>query len=81
MSGADKIALDDAVFAGLAPGALAGGAFALGGSAQEADDRIVYDAATGRLFFDADGNGAGAAILFATVTPGTGLSAGDFTVI
>ena len=79
--GLDRIALDDAVFAGLTPGALPNGAFALGSSAQEADDRILYNPQTGQLFFDADGSGAGAAVLFAIVTPGTGLSASDFTVI
>ena len=79
--GLDRIALDDAVFAGLTPGALPQGAFAVGSSAQEADDRILYNSQTGQLFFDADGSGAGAAILFAIVTPGTGLSASDFTVI
>jgi len=77
----DTIALDDAVFAGLAPGALPASAFVAGSAAGDADDRIIYDSATGQLFFDADGNGAGAAILFATVQPGTALNASDFTVI
>ena len=79
--GLDRIALDDAVFAGLTPGALPQGAFAVGSSAQEADDRILYNPQTGQLFFDADGSGAGAAVLFAIVTPGTGLSPSDFMVI
>ena len=79
--GVDRIALDDAMFAGLAPGALAAGAFRTGSSAQDADDRIVYDAATGALYFDADGNGAGAAVQFAMLQTGLSLTAGDFTVI
>jgi serralysin len=33
----------------------------------DADDRVVYDTSTGRLWYDADGNGAGAAQLIATV--------------
>jgi Ca2+-binding RTX toxin-like protein len=76
VSGTDKIALDDAIF-----GALGAGAFAFGAQAQDADDRIVYNSATGQLFFDADGNGAGAAVLFATLQPGTALTASDFMVI
>ncbi len=79
--GADRIALDDAIFGALPPGALDPGAFVTGAAAQDADDHILYDATTGRLFYDADGTGAAAAILFARVQPGLGLSAGDFTVL
>ncbi|WP_287985460.1 calcium-binding protein [Piscinibacter sp.] len=82
VSGSDRFALDDAVFAGIgAPGALAAGAFRLGTAAADASDRIVYDASSGALYFDADGNGAGAAVRFATLAPGTSLAAGDFVVI
>ena len=55
------IHLDNAVFTGLAAGALAAGAFNTGAAASQADDRIIYNAATGALLFDADGSGAGAA--------------------
>ena len=78
-SGEDVIRLDRAVFDAVADGALASSAFALGTAAGEADDRIVYDSATGSLFYDADGSGAGAAMLFATVNAGTLLTAADFT--
>jgi Ca2+-binding RTX toxin-like protein len=77
----DTIALDDAVFAGLTPGALPASAFVAGSAAADADDRIIYNSATGQILFDADGNGGGLAVLFATVQPGTGLTASDFTVI
>ena len=77
----DTILLDDAVFAGLGLGALAAGAFVTGGAAQDANDRIVYNQATGALFFDADGSGAGAAVQFATLTTLPSLSAADFLVI
>jgi len=78
----DTIALDDAVFAGIgALGALGANAFHTGAAAADASDRIVYSAATGQLFFDADGNGAGSAILFATVGTGLALTASDFIVI
>ncbi len=80
-AGSDRIALDDAVFAGLATGALAAGAFRTGTAAADADDRIIYNQATGQLYFDADGNGAGAAVLFATLVGTPVLSASDFMVI
>jgi hypothetical protein len=80
-AGLDKMALDDAVFAGLATGALAAGAFRAGTSAQDADDRIIYDPATGALYFDADGAGGAAQVQFANVSSGLGLGAGDFVVV
>lgn len=80
-AGVDKIALDDAAFAGLAPGALAAEAFAVGTAAADADDRILFDAATGAIRFDADGVGGVEAVLFATVQAGVVLTASDFAVI
>ena len=82
VSGTDKIALDDAVFTAVgAPGALNPNAFFAGAAAHDADDRIIYDSATGNLFFDADGNGAGAAVLFANLSGHPIITATDFTVI
>jgi Ca2+-binding RTX toxin-like protein len=81
VSGSDRILLDDAAFAGLGLGALPSGAFAIGTQAQDADDRIIYDAATGALWFDADGNGAGAAVQFATLDGHPPIAASDFAVI
>ena len=78
----DTIVLDNAIFTGLSDGTLAAGAFRVGTAALDADDRIVFNGTTGGLFYDADGNGAGAAIQFATVTsPVGGVSAGDFLVV
>jgi Ca2+-binding RTX toxin-like protein len=77
----DTIRVDDAMFAGLPAGALAPGAFVIGASAADADDRLVYNAATGALSFDADGNGAGAAVQFATMSTGLALTNADFLVI
>ena len=81
--GSDRIVLDDAAFShALGRRALAAGAFVAGTAAADADDRILYDAATGNLYFDSDGTDANAAILFATLdnAPAT-LSASDFLVI
>ena len=52
-AGVDIIRLDDARFAGIGPlGVLNADAFHIGAVAADAEDRIVYDSATGQLFFD-----------------------------
>ena len=79
-SGSDKVALDHGVF-GMPAGALDPNAVFAGTAAHDADDRIIYDSASGNLYFDADGNGAGAAVQFAHVDPGTMVAASDFQVI
>ena len=76
------IALDDAIFTQIGgPGALNANAFVTGSAAADADDRIIYDSATGNLYYDADGSGAGAQVLFATLSGHPPLTAGDFLVI
>jgi Ca2+-binding RTX toxin-like protein len=79
--GADRIGLDDSEFAGLTLGVLPAGAFYSGSAAHDSDDRIIYNPATGQLFFDADGNGAGVAVQFANLSNNLALSASDFQVI
>lgn len=74
----DRIWLSRSVFGGIAAGVLAGDAFVVGAVAADSSDRIVYDQASGRIFYDSDGAGGAAAILFATVAPGTILSHADF---
>ena len=75
----DTIFLDRNIFTGIAVnGTLAAGAFRAGTSAGDVDDRIVYDAATGNIFYDADGLGGVAQILFATIGAGTALTNADF---
>jgi Ca2+-binding RTX toxin-like protein len=81
VAGTDRIALDHGVFTGLGVGALPASAFVVGTAAGDADDRIIYNSATGQLYFDADGNGAGAAIQFATLYGAPVIAASDFTVI
>jgi len=82
VGGTDKIALDDAVFTAIGGlGALNANAFHTGTSAHDADDRIIFNSATGELFYDADGNGAGSAVLFAKLDGSPTLAASDFMVI
>ena len=77
----DTIQLASSIFTQLAPGALAAANFYAGSSAHDADDRIIYDSATGNIYYDSDGNGANAQVLFAQVGPGTALTNVDFMVI
>ena len=63
----DMILLDSAAFGGLAAGALAPDAFAYLDEAAGTDARIIYDRATGELFFDADGAAGCDAVQFATL--------------
>src|SRR5438094_8015505 len=46
----------------------------------DADDRIVYNTSTGQLWYDADGNGPGAAQLIATLPVGATVVATDINV-
>ena len=67
----DAIQLENSVFLKLTTtGQLASTSFAANstGTAVDSNDYIVYETDTGKLFYDADGNGAGVAVLFATLT-------------
>jgi len=77
----DTIWLDDSVFQGLGLGALPSGAFAKGTAATQADDRIIYDAKTGNLYFDPDGIGGADQMLVANLGTGLKLTYADFVVI
>jgi Ca2+-binding RTX toxin-like protein len=79
--GADLIALDKSVFTALgADGALASSAFAKSKTATTTTQRILYDSASGDLYYDKDGSGTAAAVRFAHVTAGLGLTASSFSV-
>ena len=77
----DRILLENAVFTRLAAGGLAASQFVLGTQAQDANDRIIYQRATGTLWYDRDGTGAAAKVAFADLADGTALTAADFLVI
>jgi serralysin len=74
----DTIELAISVFGTIAAGPLAANVFVIGAAAADADDRIIYDPATGALWYDADGDGGGAAVQFATLATGLALTSADF---
>ncbi len=80
---ADTIQLENAIFTLLTvAGTLAAGLFKdLSLAAQDANDIIVYNRATGDLFYDTNGLTAGGQTLFADVTNGTVLTFADFVVV
>jgi Ca2+-binding RTX toxin-like protein len=78
---ADTIRLENAVFTGLPAGALAATAFVIGAAAADALDRIIYNNVAGSLLFDSDGNGAAAAVQFASISAGLAMTAADFFVV
>ncbi|NMF96070.1 calcium-binding protein [Aromatoleum toluolicum] len=82
--GTDEIWIDNSVFTALTTdGALAAGNFVTGAGAValDADDFLVFDSTSGALYYDADGNAAGAAVHIANVNVGSGLAFDDVTVI
>ena len=77
----DTIRLENAILTALAAGPLPAGAFRNGAAAADGDDRIIYDSASGFLYYDADGLNGAAAKAFAKVTAGLALTEADFIVI
>ena len=67
-------------FAALASGDVSPGSFIIGPAALQPDDVLIYNAVTGTLLFDIDGNGANAATPFATLSTGLNLTASNFIV-
>ena len=76
----DTIMLSNAIFGGIGLGSVAGSQFVIGAAAQDAGDRIIYNDATGAVYYDSDGTGAAAAIQFAELSPGLALTNHDFFV-
>lgn len=83
--GVDHIALDADIYSllsALVDGTLDPGQFRANktGVAREADDHIIYNKLTGMLYYDADGNGEGAAIKIALLEGAPSLDATDILV-
>ena len=87
----DKILLDKDIFLSLGQvtvtTALDPTMFVKGTAALDDNDHIIYDQATGALYYDPDGIGSAAQVQFATLNtvtgthPGAGLTATDFFVV
>ena len=80
----DTIKLDKGNFMAISTGTLKEGAFkdlSVAGAAVDANDRILYDKATGALFYDADGSGSKAAVQFAIVDTKATLTHADFLIV
>ena len=77
----DTINILSAAVGGLPTGTLAANAFHIGAAAADANDRIIYNSATGDLFYDADGSGAGAAVLFAHLSAGLAMTNAEFVIV
>lgn len=80
--GEDRLAIDNTVFTALE--GKAGSAdtswFVSGTKAATADQHIIYNAAKGALYYDADGSGAGAMVQIAALTNHPDLDASDFLI-
>jgi Ca2+-binding RTX toxin-like protein len=78
----DTILLDDDIFSsGLGLGNISAGEFVIGAAALDGNDRIIYDDATGALYYDADSAGGTAAVQFAQLGTGLALTYLDFYVV
>nr|MCU0534561.1 calcium-binding protein [Hydrococcus sp. Prado102] len=79
---ADTIVISARGFGGgLRRGVLSASQFRVGAVARDANDRFIYNRATGVLWFDADGIGAGARIPLAALDTGLAMTNADIFVI
>jgi Ca2+-binding RTX toxin-like protein len=67
--------------AGSGDGFLKSSAFWKGAAAHDADDRIIYDNTTGAVYYDPDGTGAQAQVMFAKVSKGLSITYKNFYVL
>jgi len=84
LSSDDRFQITAAAFGGgLVAGALAANQFITRADnlAQDADDRFIFNTTDRTLWFDADGSGAGAAIMVADLQAGAIVTAADILLI
>ncbi|MEM9044355.1 MAG: LamG-like jellyroll fold domain-containing protein [Pseudomonadota bacterium] len=78
--GTDKIELDRTTFDAISGDAL-GDQFVIATESQSAEDRVIYDAKSGFIMYDADGTGETEAEFIARVSRNLDLSADDFSLV
>lgn len=76
---ADMIALKAKAFKAIGP-VLQAGEFHVGAQAQDANDHLIWQAGKDRLWYDADGDGAGSKVLIAVIH-GANVTFDDFQMI
>jgi Ca2+-binding RTX toxin-like protein len=76
----DLISLSSAIFSVIGTSVDAG-EIVVGTTALDSDDYLIFNPGNGRLYFDADGNGAGAAMAIVSIDLITTLSASDFEIM
>ncbi|MBT53920.1 MAG: hypothetical protein CMF72_11075 [Mameliella sp.] len=83
VAGEDVMVLDSAVFTGLTSGALDAGMFVanVDGVATTADQRIIYETGTGKVYYDSDGSGDAEAVAFAQLSSLPTIGADDFLIV
>jgi Ca2+-binding RTX toxin-like protein len=77
-SGQDKISLFGTAFSGALSAGVYTDMYVNGTAALDGNDFIIYNQATGELFFDADANGVNTQQLIANLVPNTTLFLSDF---
>jgi serralysin len=77
----DSIVLDNSIFKALSLGILTEDDFAFSTDANVASAHIIYNSATGALFYDKDGTGSATDAKFAQVGTGLALTAADSLIV
>jgi hypothetical protein len=79
----DTIVLSHSIFGVGAAGTLSAGLFgaSAGGNPIDSNDRILYDNATGKLFYDANGGSHSDKVLFAVLSNHAALTNADFVIV
>ncbi|RJG40892.1 calcium-binding protein [Mesorhizobium sp. DCY119] len=80
----DTIRLENGIFTALVgTGTLTAAQFVknASGTATDANDRIIYETDTGKLFYDSNGSAAGGQVQFAKLAAGLALTSSDFFIV
>lgn len=82
VSGTDKLSLSKAIFKAFAKtsGVINESQLSLNGQPQDANDFLAFDGVTGKLYYDADGNGGAVAVHIATLQGVSSISSNDILI-